>query len=202
MRWSLLLFPLAVVVAAVWSVAASATPVAPDPAECRVAPRSFASLRVLAATPAPEPIDTPSDVPTEAELPAGPPADPATVAAIGDVARIYVACVNAWDLPRLLALRTDADVRRFLVAEGPIGAAEYDEMATPLPAPPESRATLLDERDARLLPDGRVGAILVVRHPRPDHDSVTTTLFIFARVDEAWLIDDAIAVGRAGTPVA
>ena len=182
--------------------AAGAFPVTPDPAECRVAPRSLEGMSALSATPGTHaPAGTwPTQVPTEADLPGGPPADPATAAAVAAAARAYVACVNRWDLARLLALATDAYVRRFVAAEGPVTPRWYEELATPQPAGPEWRATLLAVRDARVLADGRVGAILVVRHPRPGAESVTTTLFVFARAGDRWLLDDAIGVGRAGTP--
>jgi hypothetical protein len=192
------LLPPLLALAAVWAVtAAGSTPIVPDPAECRVAPRSLVSLQALLA---PTAATWPPDVPSEADLPRGPAADPATVTAITAVARDYIACVNAWDVPRLLALATDDYVRRFVVVEGPITAEGYAEMATPSPAEPAWRAALLAVRDARVLPDGRVGAVLVLRHPRPAADSVT--LFVFARSGDRWLLDDAIGVGRVGTPTA
>jgi hypothetical protein len=199
MRPRALLPPLlALAAAAGVATAAGGTPVVPAPAECRVAPRSLASLQALEGTPPAAP--WPPDVATEADLPGGPPADPATARQIAAVARAYIACVNAWDLPRLLALVTDDYARRFVAAEGPITAEAYAAMATPSPAEPAGRAALLAVRDARVLADGRVGAVLVVRHPRPAADSVTVTCFVFARSGERWLIDDAIGVGRAGTP--
>jgi hypothetical protein len=201
MRPRSLLFPLlALAVATGVAPAAGSTPVVPAPAECQVAPRSLASLQALVGTPPAAP--WPSDVPSEADLPQGPPADLATVAAIEAVAREYVACVNAWDLPRLLGLTTDNYARRFVAAEGPITAEVYAAMSTPYPTEPAWRVELLAVRDARVLADGRVGAVLVVRHPHPEFDSISVTLFLFARVGDRWLVDDAIAVVPAGTPAA
>jgi ketosteroid isomerase-like protein len=204
MRPRSLLPPLLALAVATWvAPAAGSTPVVPDPAECRVAPRSLASLQALETTPPPAPtaVTWPPDVPSEADLPQGPPADPATARAIAAVAREYVACVNAWDLPRLLALVSDDSLRRSVAAEGPITAEEYAEMATPYPADPAGWATLLAVRDARVLADGRVGAVLVVRHPHPGGEAVVT-FFVFARTGDRWLIDDSIGVIRAGTPAA
>jgi hypothetical protein len=93
-----------------------------------------------------------------------------------------------------------ADDRWFVAAEGPITADRYDALSTPLPSDPAWRAELLAVRDVRVLPDGRVGAVLVVRHSRPATTSVTITLFIFARSGDRWLLDDAIGVGPAGPP--
>jgi hypothetical protein len=74
-------------------------------------------------------------------------------------------------------------------------------MAAPRPTPPAGWATLLVVRDARVLADGRVGAVLVVRHPHPGGEAVVTC-FVFARSGDRWRIDDAIGVIRAGTPAA
>jgi hypothetical protein len=176
----------------------SPLPAAPAPAECRVAPRPVAELRALGATPAPSDLAPwPAAVPSETDLPGGPAADFATAAAVAAVAREYVACVNAWDLTRLLALATDDYVRRFVAAEGPITPQQYAELATPLPAEPAWRATLLEVRDVRVLADDRVGAVVVVAHPRPQEASVTVTLFVFAEVGGHWLLDDAIRVEPA-----
>jgi hypothetical protein len=212
MRPRALLPPLLALATAAWVAPAGVvqtrhgdfTPVVPAPAECRVAPRSLASLQALEATPPPAPTAAPwpPDVPTEADLPQGPPADPATAAAIEAVARAYIACVDAGDLPRLFALATDDYTRHFVAEEGPITAERYAELATPYPSEPAGRAALLAVRDARVLADGRVGAVLVVRHPHPGADSVSVTCFVFARSGDRWLLDDAIGVVRAGTPAA
>jgi hypothetical protein len=184
--------------------AAGVTPVTPDPAECRVTPRSVASLMELAASVAPdqgEPVESwPPDVATEADLPDGPPADPATAAAVAAVAREYVACVNLWDRTRLLALATDDYVRRYFALQEPYTPEQFAALATPLPSGPEWSETLLEVRDVRVLPDGRVSAIVVLEIPHPGLVSVTTTFFIFERNGDRWLIDDAIGVARGGTP--
>jgi hypothetical protein len=181
-----------------------ATPVVasgiPDPAECSVAPLPRAAFPGPDASPVPatEYSTLPDAVPTEGELPGGPSADPATAAAVAAAVRQYIACVNTGELLRVLALATDAEVRRFVAEEGPVTPWRYAELATPLPSPPSGRTSLLAVDGARVLPDGRVGVVVRARIAVPPHDTVT--LFVFARVGDRWRLDDAVQVVRPASP--
>jgi hypothetical protein len=159
------------------------------PDECDVAPRTIESIRALntGGTPADPAMAGPGDMPHENDLPQGTSVDPATVDAVAAVQRKWVACQNAGDLPRLLALETDAAVRQFVVEL----VDEWDAiLAASLPLPMDQRIALFPLRDARLLPDGRVGAI-VEWASADDPFRVDVSLFVvYEQVDGRWLIDE------------
>ncbi len=182
--------------------ATQATPAAelgpPTAAECQIAPRSEAEIAALAATP----LTTPATpVPPEpASLPEGEPADAATIAGLMQTLREVIACAEAGDLGRLLALYTDdAIVQAVLNAEPvPIVPGRRPD-GTPHPASPPA---VIDRTpvvlEARMLPDGRVAALVTTVEPGAAVDVVW-----FARVGDRWLID-AIrpALIEPGTPPA
>jgi hypothetical protein len=121
----------------------------------------------------------------ESELPAGTSATSADVAAAQAFADLYTACQNAGDLGQITALYTEALFQDSLAARIPLRlpsenplqallgflldstardraeAAAYlaQDLAAPLPlSPPIANAEV---RDVRVLPDGRLGAVLV-----------------------------------------
>jgi len=102
-------------------------PVVPAPAECTVAPVPFAELPAVqaadrAATP-PAPL-----------LPAGgAPATPEQSASFLATLRLQIACLNAGDIPRALALTGSAYRDRVLAQSGTPTEAQYAVLATPLP---------------------------------------------------------------------
>ena len=188
-----------------------ATPVAfpftPDPAECRVAPRSSDEvLPLLTGTPAagtPPAAASPaagrlSAVPSEAQLPAGEPADEATVAGIVATVRELIACNNAGEFTRVLAFYTDDLIRAAFGADPAAAAQVAASFATPPPAAQVLRTELLDVRGVRVLPDGRVGAVV------EDRDPQRTVVFflVFVRAGDRWLVDGQVDVQAAGTPPA
>jgi hypothetical protein len=180
---------------------ASPMPVVPVPEECTATPRPLAAVLALNPSPAttPTPPPTPPVPIPEDRLPTGTPVDAETAAAIAADVRELVACVNAWDQARLLALYSDALVRRYAAEEGPFTAAGYQALATPFPAPPEERTAILAIRGERRLADGRIGAVVVTRIAHPPHD--TANFFVFVLVDGRWLLDDAWPVAiPAATP--
>ena len=77
--------------------------VTPDPALCQVSPRTIDGLKALfiGATPAAE------QPATEVTVPIGHPADAATAAGVVRTVEEAVACLNAGDFLRFLALMTD-----------------------------------------------------------------------------------------------
>lgn len=162
----------------------------PPPEDCVVAPRLVEDFAVPAGTPRPR---SPLDSVDEDNLP-GAPADPRTVAAIQAVAWQYTACLNAGDYRRVAALTTDASFRDWLLTDGPDVIARL--LATPVALPPDSQAPL-DVRGVRLLPDGRIGAVV-------DWCS-EANFFIFAPARGRWLYDDEIGVvvthSCLGTPL-
>jgi hypothetical protein len=168
-----------------------------DPAECRVALRSPASIAALIGTPASGGPDATPDpvlmrVDRENELPQGRPADAETVTAIVEVERQLVACNNAGDLPRILALLTD-DAARMLLGfpiENVAGVETVaDQVATPAsPLDPDEWIALFPVRDVRVLTDGRVGAIVETAYAGVLETVAQTVFHFYERVDGRWRI--------------
>lgn len=167
-------------------------PVVPEPAECQVSPRTADELLALAATP------TAAASPVAVRPATGEPADAATVAAVTATVREIVACGNAGESFAVLALYTDALVRR-LIAPGLETGAEIAEPAA-TPRPVASRLALVAVRDVTVLEDGRVSAIVEVASIAAI-DEVLPDLLIFAREEGRYRVDDVIAGGEVGTPV-
>jgi len=189
----------------------------PDPAECRVEPRTTEDYqRLLGTAPAATP-DAPSS-PLPGSLPTGDAADATTVAEIEATVREVTACANGGDLGRTLALLTD----RYLRSSGLLDPASVNEIvgSTPEPVPAVQRTWVVSVTGVRVLPDGRVSAIVTRAGGVEDaHPTLgVTELVTFARVDGRFLIDestglialpdegvvyvaDAVATaGAAGTP--
>lgn len=146
-----------------------------------------------AATPAASPTDVePAGPgrPLEIVLPAGAPAPPAAVAAMRATMEQYVACATVGDVLRLLALMTDdyivATFRPAALTEENVAAYA----AEPRPVPPEQRRRLVALRQPRLLPDGRLAALVdlaAVAGPVPG--AIRTDFVVFAKEDGTLRID-------------
>lgn len=176
------------------SGAQEATPVAelvtPDPAVCQVAPRPAESLAAFIGTP-PAGAATPvGAAPAPFVPPAGTPADAATVAGVTATAEELFACYNANDLARVVALFTDDYLRRSFAAEG-VTADALRLFAAPPEARPAAEWEAISVRDVRLLPDGRVGALLVGRNPATDPPDFAD-FTVFVERDGRYLIDDVV----------
>lgn len=183
-------------------------PDVPDPAECRAAPRSLASLQAL-ATPAaglPQPTLPAPAAGTPLALPDGDPANAVVVAALAATAREVIACDNAGETLRTLALYSDDYLRPFFGQPGTFTPDRHAALATPRPVEALLQVALVEVRDALLLPDGRAAAVVVVDDPAdPTGEPRSASLLYFVAQDGRWLVDDAvegIAAGAAGTPVA
>jgi len=175
----------------------------PGPEECRTAPRSLDDLRRLGSGGVAGPAASPRAV----DPAAGQPADPATVEALTATARELVACSNAGDALRRLALFSDANVRA-AYPQGPTQTLEI-MAATPLAVPEAERVALLSVAAVRLLPDGRASAVVGIDNPgahshgpppgaspvagaatpAPPAGHDTATL-VFVREGDRWLIDE------------
>lgn len=169
-----------------------------DPGECRVGAPTVESLGQLLGTPA-APLEeaTPemAGSPGPFTRPQGPAADPATVEAITATYRELVACLNGGDLLRPFALYTEGYIRRNISPE-----QVQSFRATPVPQEPVQVA-FRGVREAVVLPDGRVGALIDLANPTTGEQ---TTLFaVLAQVGDRWLIDEetVIEVQAPGTPV-
>lgn len=164
-----------------------------DPRICQTAPRGIKELvAVTEGTPganASAILGTPErDVVPRTR---GVPADPEVVQAVTATAEELVACRNAGDLPRLLALYSDRALTEFLG-----GVAAFEDgapsllFATPVPLPQTQHAKLESIDEVRLLPDGRVSAITQVDGSR--------ALTIFVKEEGRYLYDGSYALDESG----
>jgi hypothetical protein len=172
-------------------------PIVPDPAECQVEPRSPESLAAIAGTPEPE-----LDAATEAELPQGPAADAEIFDAIVAAERLLVACYNAGDNSRLLSLLTD---RAILLASGGTPSQEMiDILLSPAtPEATESRTSLVQVRDVRVLGPDRIGSVAEWGLSSDPGVITEINFHVFVKVGDRWLLDAEVAglpLPTAATP--
>jgi copper transport protein len=163
---------------------------APGPDECTVTPRTLEEFETLAQEPAPE-------EPPDASETGGEPVDEETRAEIAATARELVACSNAGDILRRLALYSDARLR-FAYPDGPTRALEMIA-ESPLPLSEAERVALVSVDDVRQLADGRVSARVTVDNPAShSHDPQTAATasqqevarLIFIQEAGRWRVDE------------
>jgi mono/diheme cytochrome c family protein len=162
---------------------------APGAEGCLIAPRTLDGIAAMAGTPPAAAPPTPAAV-TDQPVP-----DPVR-AAITDTARELVACSNAGDSMRRLALYSDNRLRQSY-PDGPTPALERMAQA-PLPVPEFERVALLGLDDVQMMADGRVAARVTIDNPllhthglatpgvNPQEDSA---MIVFAQQGDRWLID-------------
>jgi hypothetical protein len=159
----------------------ASTATTPDPADCRISPLTGDELVALA--------ETPTAVTPGYE--SGSPADATTAAAIKATAYEYVACQNADDLARQLALHTDEGIRRTMAPflgdlyEWTPDPTALDGPFTPLPA--ADRTGLLAVDDVRVLPNGRVTAVVTIGSL--NEPAILRTWYLFVERSGRYLID-------------
>ena len=179
----------------------AAYPLAPDPADCRVEPRSVESLMAAVGTPAAGEPAAPAS-PTPFVRPQGQPADAATTAAVVATLHQVFACANAADFLRIFALYTDDYLRVFLA-----GTPMNEEViayfaASPVPLPEAERRIIVRIEEVEILPDGRAGVVVVLDEPADPRTEEPDYVFL-ERVGDRWLVDAVVEDGgMAGTPVA
>lgn len=164
----------------------AATPIV---VECLVASRDPVQIITSVGTPEPWP-----QIRDEGRLPDGAPADATVVAAVTAVERELLACLGAGEFPRAFALLTEESAARW-VAAGSVGALA-------LGLPENAVVALRAVRDARLLPDGRVGAVVEWDLPLGAGFEDQVLFHVYRQVDGRWLLDEEIAIVIPGTPTA
>jgi hypothetical protein len=122
----------------------------------------------------------------EVALPPGVPADSATAKAIQEMEWQFAACYNAGDFRRASALWTKDLLHSFLFPLNPDDIASLTASPTPLSEPHEKIG--LDVRGVRILPDGRLGAVV--------DWCGEVNLHIYTQVEGRWLTDREVAIGR------
>lgn len=167
--------------------AAAAQSATPEPQTCSVAPRSEAEISGLQGTP-PATADATRSVDAGMVLPEGKPVDAATTAELESTLAQVTACTKAQDLPRLLALFTDAYVVNVMLAPEPVPIVPGTPVASPesLPngTPTSGGGAKIAVLEARSLPDGRIAA----RVSDGGHGGAVT-IVLFARQADLWRID-------------
>ena len=153
-------------------------------------------LARLDATPVPGPAG-PSDpkMPTPFALPPDPPADAAIVTAIAATIRELVACANTGHPLYQVPFSTDACLRRTPFTEEWVEFVDIWLGRSGVPVPdPEEQEVLLGMREARLLTDGRVGALVDWLFPLSVGSPLLQTEFVtFAeQPDRRWLVDEVV----------
>src|SRR5688572_25958396 len=167
--------------------------VEPAAEECRLTPLPFSAVAAAfdaAGSPAVEPsAGEPAAVPFV--MPAGRPVDDETLVGIVATAQELLACENAGNWLSAFALFSDSFLTHGVVAL--VGdRSQLDGMARPpVPLPAGQRAALLAVEDVRLLPDGRVGALVHADSPR-DSRSEEVAYVTFTASGERWLVDSVV----------
>lgn len=190
----------------------SPSPDVPGASECSVQPVEIAAL--LGATGAADP-NSPlfaTQPVTENSLPDGPAVTDEELAAITGTVRQLVACANAFDPFRILALISDKYIGQ--LASAALAAQDQPELAQQLllrfPVPlgavdGGAPVAMIPVRDARLLPDGRIGAILEASIASATGDDTMALFYVsFVDQDGRWLVDEVTPVTSDlfGTPAA
>jgi len=129
-------------------------------------------------------------------MPEGEPADDATVTELTTLYQQLVDCLNQGDYLRAYALYSDDYLLRNLSQDQIAGMA-----ATPVPTDESQRVSFGGVLDARMLEDGRVGALVTTRNAQ------TGDLIIFTivrREGDQLLIDDeeVVETEMQATPAA
>ncbi len=168
---------------------------APAEEACTIEPRTLDSLRQLAETHDPAAVATPLPEPPSPS--AGDPASEEQVATVHGVVRELVACTNAGDTMRRLALYSENRLR-LAFPDGPPPALERMAGA-PVPALPEQRVALIEVADVRQLQDGRLLARVTIDNPQFHvHGPATPTanatqgaaVLVFVDEGGRWRIDE------------
>ncbi|MFL5759597.1 MAG: FixH family protein [Thermomicrobiales bacterium] len=174
----------------------------PDPAECTIAPANVPAL-IANVTPSAIQPTPPPPVGPDFVWPRGDPATQAQTDGVTKTIRQFVACASAQDFSRRTALYSDHYLRPFLASmddqakQGILAAAA----APANPMPEGQRGWIQEISDMRALPDGRVGARVIIDDP-VNHPHVTYAVLVFAQSGDQWLIDEIHADPGTASPAA
>lgn len=175
---------------------ATGTPAPTAAGTCTIAPRQIPAtggaaptVIVTAVPPLPTPFTPPAGSPAASD------AATAITATIGEA----IACANAGDVGRSLALLSDRAFAAYL--SGPKGLDRgllRLTAGTPTPAAPADQLTLVSISAITSLPEGRVGATVVTRNQIATYSDYV----IFTLEHGRWVIDDSIPLATTanGTP--
>lgn len=144
------------------------------------------------ALPRIEPVGTPRLL--RPELPAGQPVTAELAASLTETMQRYLACANGADAIGLMSLVSDEFLRRSFGAGNLTEADLRAYAAGAQPVPMSQRRRLVAIREARLLSDGRVAALVDTAPVQSTSSAtVTTDLVTFVEVNDRYLIDEYLA---------
>lgn len=179
------------------ALAQDATPIAVDPSECVVAPRTAEEVAAIWNA---------GDYVADAEimsgvLPTGTDVPDEVVTAVNATLRQLIACSNANDFARQLALMTDEGTQFF----APDGEVPVDQLAgffeglLATPVAVDDYEVFLPLTDVIVLDDGRVGGVEADDTSDGEGNAV---YIIFAKEESVWLIDSITEIAGEATPEA
>jgi hypothetical protein len=152
----------------------------------------------------PRPVDAASDplaippsdplyVPPKS-MPRGTGVDPETRVEIENRVRQLVACVNSDEPLRLLNLYSDELLRRLYPADERESTGSTFDLfrayASPVDSAREAFVRLHAIGEAVALSDGRIAVIVQTRRGDSGNERLETTIVIFARGDDGWIVDE------------
>ncbi len=164
----------------------------PDPAACRVEPRTADDLVTLWYGDAGTPIAVQSTPRAntaaldDVTIPVGSPADEATIATVVTTTRALFSCIVMGDIPRTYALYTDDLARRL----GPTPGTTRDDAEASLatPGPVGEGNEIIEVAEVMVLAEGRAGAFVIDRGTR----ETNIAYLVFEQQGDRWLVDDII----------
>jgi copper transport protein len=179
----------------------SATVQIPDAPECTVAPRDPQTL--MQSTPPVSSVATIDLGPETIEWPQGNPASNDDVTAITTTVRQFIACSNADDYGRALALSTVNYLEpQFAELDAAARQSAIARAATPgTPLAEGAQLGIESIKNVEELDDGRIGAEVTTVDPI-NHPHTTTVVLIFAHEDGMWKIDEVRSLANTATPAA
>jgi hypothetical protein len=159
--------------------------------DCATEPRPITFLGDLIQTPA---ATQPYVAPTA--MPEGPAPDDQTATEVTAVLRQFLACSNAGDVLRALALLSDDYLRR---VSDPTGELDVETanglmapLASPIAIPANELVQFLRIVSMAQLADGRVAVVMETDGGSPNPEGTDVDLFVLKRFGDVWLIDDAV----------
>jgi len=164
---------------------APATPASVPAVACTAQPRSYDQFAALLAD---QSIATPAAATGGLTIPEGTPASAAETSAMEKLALEWLSCQNAGEQLRAWSLFSDGYLHRLLSRQGILSAEAYVVLATPSPSD-GPLATLHELRGTRHLPDGRMGATIVVAYPSVP---MPKTFFVYFIEEDNELVIDGI----------
>ncbi len=183
-------------------VSTGATPEVLDPTLCAVEPRTVENLQQLLGAQAvgqATPVASPAALATPFVLPQGSSAEADAVEEVTETVREAIACLNAGDTLRYLALHTDTYVAR-LAAQGTLSQEQLDTFsAPPTPLDPAAQIGLISVEHIRMLADGRIAMLI-----RQDDPTAGPQRLFLVLVEQGgrYLIDEEIFPDNPGEEAA